>query len=64
VSFTIDRDGHVPGAGATPPAKGARRIDDRDVEACVVARFASLTFPAPEGGIVTVVYPIVFNPGD
>jgi TonB family protein len=64
VSFTIDRDGHVSRAGATPPAKGAPRIDEPDVEACVVARFASLTFPAPEGGIVTVVYPIVFNPGD
>ena len=28
------------------------------------ARFYGLSFPQPEGGIVTVVYPIMFSPGD
>ena len=31
---------------------------------CVVRGFYGLSFPQPEGGIVTVVYPIMFNPGD
>ena len=27
------------------------------------ARFYGLSFPQPEGGIVTVIYPIMFSPG-
>jgi hypothetical protein len=34
------------------------------VARCLVGEFGKLTFPRPEGGVVTVVYPIVFNPGD
>jgi TonB family protein len=64
VHFTIDREGHVATAEAGEPTKGAARVQDKAVEACVVARFSSLSFPAPEGGTVSVVYPIVFNPGD
>jgi hypothetical protein len=30
----------------------------------VVRGFGNLSFPQPEGGMVTVVYPIMFNPGD
>jgi hypothetical protein len=37
--------------------------DDIAVD-CVVGEFGKLQFPAPEGGMVTVVYPIMFNPGD
>jgi hypothetical protein len=76
--FVIERDGHVAKAEAVDPAQsvlplpaatvdpssGLQRIADPAVEACIVARFSSLVFPAPEGGIVTVVYPIVFNPGE
>lgn len=40
------------------------RFPDKKVTDCVVSRFKALTFPPPEGGVVTVVYPIVFNPGD
>jgi hypothetical protein len=29
----------------------------------VVRSFYGLSFPQPEGGIVTVVYPIMFSPG-
>lgn len=42
----------------------APRFPDAKVEACVVARFTTMTFPKPEGGIVTVVYPVVFDPAD
>jgi hypothetical protein len=31
---------------------------------CIVKEYEEITFPAPEGGIVTVVYPIKFSPGD
>ncbi len=59
--FVIDLEGHVASA---EPFESGPAFPDADVVACVVARFATLTFPKPEGGIVTVVYPIVFNPGD
>ena len=31
---------------------------------CIVQGFGNLTYPAPEGGYVTVVYPVQFKPGD
>jgi hypothetical protein len=34
-----------------------------EVISCVVRSYYGLSFPAPEGGIVTVVYPILFTPG-
>lgn len=40
------------------------RFPDPEVTACVVARFKALRFPQPQGGIVTVVYPVVFQPGE
>jgi hypothetical protein len=59
VHFVIERDGHV--------SKAA--IADTDLPNCSVARcirqgFTELQFPAPQGGVVTVSYPIVFEPGD
>jgi hypothetical protein len=39
-------------------------LPDAAVVKCVVDGFRKLQFPKPEGGIVTVVYPIVFNPED
>ncbi|MEZ4442597.1 MAG: VIT domain-containing protein [Polyangiaceae bacterium] len=53
--FVIGRDGSV--ANATAEGMG-----DRAMEACVAAAFRALSFPVPEGGIVTVSYPIVFQP--
>lgn len=50
--FVIERDGHVSGASDTSS------FPDRAVSACVVHAFVGLSFPIPEGGIVTVVYPI------
>jgi hypothetical protein len=39
-------------------------LPDPQVVQCVVAGFAKLSFPPPQGGYVTVVYPIEFAPGD
>jgi hypothetical protein len=37
-------------------------LPDPHVIKCVIRGFQSLRFPEPEGGIVTVVYPIIFSP--
>jgi hypothetical protein len=57
VRFLIDRGGAVAVAsdfGSDIPDEGVRR--------CVVSSFTALSFPAPDSGVVTVVYPIVFSP--
>ena len=59
VKFVIDRSGAV---GMT--ADGGSDLPDQGVVQCVVRGFGNLSFPQPEGGMVTVVYPIIFNPGD
>jgi hypothetical protein len=38
-------------------------MPDGNVVSCVVRSFYGLSFPAPENGIVTVTYPIMFQPG-
>jgi hypothetical protein len=51
--------------GAVELAKdGGSGMPDTDVIDCVVRSFSKLEFPPPEGGKVTVVYPIQFSPGD
>jgi hypothetical protein len=42
---------------------GGSDLPDPAVTACVTSAFRGLSFPAPENGIVTVIYPIVFTPG-
>ena len=59
VRFVIGRDGAVSNVG-----NGGSDMPDGSVVSCVVRAFYGLSFPQPEGGIVTVVYPIIFNPGD
>jgi TonB family protein len=59
VRFVIGRDGQVQGA----PLDGGSDLPDKAVVSCVLRAFASLSFPEPEGGIVTVVYPVIFSPG-
>ena len=54
--FVIDRAGAVPVA-----ADGGSTLPDKTVVACVVAAIGKLTFPQPEGGMVTVIYPIRFT---
>lgn len=57
--FVIDRTGAV---GAV--TDGGSDIPDRGVVACVNRSFYGLSFPQPEGGVVTVTYPILFAPGE
>jgi hypothetical protein len=58
VKFVIDRNGAVAMA-----ADGGSDIPNPDVVKCVVRGFGNLSFPQPQGGMVTVVYPIMFRPG-
>jgi hypothetical protein len=57
VRFVIDRSGAVAQA-----VDGGSDLPNADVVACVVRAFSNLSFPMPKGGLVTVVYPIVFTP--
>jgi hypothetical protein len=59
VKFIIDRTGAVSFA-----TEAGSDLVDRQVSRCVVRAFADLSFPPPEGGMVTVVYPILFSAGD
>jgi hypothetical protein len=59
VRFAIGRDGAVSNA-----QNGDSDMPDSGVVKCVVSSYYGLTFPAPDGGIVTVVYPIMFTPGE
>jgi hypothetical protein len=56
VKFVIDRDGQVAMASTAESTLG-----DASVAACVARAYESMSFPRPEGGIVTVVYPVVFT---
>lgn len=57
-AFVIGLDGSV-GSVAT-----SGTMPNADVNTCVARMFASMTFPAPDGGVVKVKYPIAFSPGE
>jgi hypothetical protein len=57
--FVIGRDGSV-----AQSADGGSDIASQEVIGCVVRSFGSLSFPQPEGGVATVIYPIVLSPGE
>lgn len=57
-AFAWRRFGEAPRHGAP-----AARFPDPAVTDCVLDAFEGLTFPKPQGGIVTVTYPITFAPG-
>ncbi|MCL2726043.1 MAG: AgmX/PglI C-terminal domain-containing protein [Polyangiaceae bacterium] len=59
VKFVIDRSG-----GVSTAQDGGSDLADQGVVSCVVRSFTNLSFPQPEGGIVTVIYPIMFTPGE
>ncbi|MCL2723548.1 MAG: AgmX/PglI C-terminal domain-containing protein [Polyangiaceae bacterium] len=59
VKFVIDRSG-----GVSTAQEGGSDLPDQGVVSCVVRSFTNLSFPQPEGGIVTVVFPINFSPGE
>lgn len=56
--FVIGRDGRV-----TSAADAGSTLGDAEVIDCVVKSYGGLVFPEPDGGIVTVVYPIQLSPG-
>lgn len=58
VRFVIDREGMVSNV-----QNGGSDLPDSGVTSCVMGAYYGLTFPQPEGGIVTVTYPIMFQPG-
>jgi len=57
--FIIERDGRV---GAISLARAT--LPDPVAVKCVLDEYVDITFPPPEGGSVTVVYPIMFSPSD
>jgi hypothetical protein len=56
--FVIGRDGSFSNV-----SNGGSDLPDSGVVSCIVSAFYGLSFPPPEGGIVTVVYPIALSPG-
>jgi len=58
VRFIIGRDGSVSNV-----QNGGSDLPDSGVVGCVIGAYYGLSFPQPEGGIVTVAYPIMFQPG-
>ncbi len=57
VKYVIARDGTTMDA-----ADEGSTLPDREVVACVVGEFRKLTYPRPDDGYVTVVYPVEFSP--
>ena len=55
--FVIGRDGAVSNV-----SNGGSTLPEAGVIACVQEVFSELAFPSPEGGIVTVVYVLDFEP--
>ncbi|MFT3770300.1 MAG: AgmX/PglI C-terminal domain-containing protein [Minicystis sp.] len=55
--FTIGRDGSVNNV-----TNGGSDLPDPAVVSCVLRAFPNLSFPQPEGGTVTVTFPIHFMP--
>jgi hypothetical protein len=60
VRFVIDRSGAVSVAELDTEKT---TLTDAKVTSCVVAQYTRMNFPQPEGGIVTVVYPVMFEKG-
>jgi hypothetical protein len=58
IRFTIGRGGVV-----SDVQDSGSDIPDGQTVACVAAAYRGMVFPKPIGGIVTVIYPIMFSPG-
>ena len=59
VRFVIERDGSVSNV-----SNAGSDLPDPAVVSCITKAYYGLSFPQPEGGVVAVVYPITFAPGD
>jgi beta-lactamase regulating signal transducer with metallopeptidase domain len=54
----------LPTGAVRDVADDGSTLPDLDAIQCIVRGFGNLTYPPPEGGYVTVVYPVQFKPGD
>ena len=59
VKFEIDPNGVV-----TKSADARSDLPDTGVVQCVVDAYRTLRFPRPDSGVVTVYFPLIFNPRD
>jgi hypothetical protein len=57
IKYVIDRSGAVSFA-----ADGGSEVDDAPMLRCMIEAAYKLTFPQPEGGVVTVVWPFALSP--
>jgi hypothetical protein len=57
VKFMIGRDGSV-----TAALDGGSDLPNASVTQCMIRNFMNLSFPQPEGGTVSVVYPFQLAP--
>jgi hypothetical protein len=57
VSFVIGVDGSVGSA-----SNGGSDLPDPSVVSCIVRSFGGMSFPEPDGGVVSVTYPISLTP--
>lgn len=55
--LVIDKDGNV-----TSAKDSGSDVPDANVVSCVVRALSTMSFPQPDGGIVTVTSPIRFSP--
>jgi hypothetical protein len=60
VRFVIETSGKVGEVGDA----GESTLPDPEAVKCIVREFGTLSFPRPEGGVVTVVYPLIFRADD
>jgi len=58
VRFVIEARGAI----AEVRDAGESTLPDAEAVTCILHEFEKLSFPPPEGGTVTVVYPLVFHP--
>jgi hypothetical protein len=57
IRFVIATNGSTKGATVL-----SSDLENAAMESCVAAAFEGLSFPMPEGGVVTVTYPLSFSP--
>ncbi len=60
VRFTIQAGGNVTDASDTDQST----LHDPAVVGCIIHQFEKLTFPSPKGGVVKLIYPLVFGLDD
>ncbi|MBK6697080.1 MAG: AgmX/PglI C-terminal domain-containing protein [Myxococcales bacterium] len=64
VGFRVGAVGQVFDAKVWSEDPCVTGLADNEAATCVAKAFSPLRFPKPVGGVVTVVYPITFSPGD